>query len=182
MGEIFYVKRYKIYVRLRSGLEGDPFLGSLKQKSDRSVPRVLYRLFACVLVPVLWIGLPAVAGAQSAKGKKADSSHERQLQANPGRSLNGSVKLTPDQPPNSFIQYGDIWGCNDGFDKLANTCVSIFAKFGGQPENSYVQYGTIWGCKRGFRREDNKCESIFTKKKMVLKKSKFGKSPAYSSR
>ena len=180
MGEIFYVKRYKIYVRMRSGLEVDPFLGSLKQKLDRSVARVFYRLFACVLIPVLWIGLPAVAGAQSAKGKKADSSYERQLQVNPRRSFNSFVKVTPDQPSNSFVQYGEVWGCNDGFDKSGNKCVSIFAEIGGQPENSYVQYGTIWGCTRGYRREGNKCESIFTKKK-VISKNKDGMSKFFSS-
>ncbi len=166
---------------MRSGLEVDPFLGSLKQKLDRSVARVFYRLFACVLIPVLWIGLPAVAGAQSAKGKKADSSYERQLQVNPGRSVESSVKVTPDQPSNSFIQYGDVWGCNDGFDKLANTCVSIFSKIGGQPENSYVQYGTIWGCTKGFSREGNTCVSIFTKRRVIPKK-KEGMSKFFSSR
>ncbi len=158
----------------------DPFSGSLKQKSDRAVPRGFYRLFACVLIPVLWIGLPAAAGAQSAKGKKADSSYERQLQANSARTKSSSVKLIPDQPPNSFIQYGDVWGCNDGFDKSGNTCVSIFAELGGQPENSYVQYGTIWGCKRGYSREDNKCESIFTKRR-VISRTNNGNPPAYSS-
>lgn len=160
------------------------FLVSLKQQSDRAVPRAFSRLFACVLVPVLWIGLPAVAGAQSANTTKAksspDSSYERQLQANPARKKNRSVKVTPDQPSNSYVQYGDVWGCNDGFDKSANTCVSIFAKIGGQPENSYVQYGTIWGCKRGFRKEGNKCVSIFTKKKVIPKK-KSGMSKFFSS-
>ncbi len=146
--------------------------------------RVFYRLFACVLIPVLWIGLPAVAGAQSAYSTKADSSpdssYDRQLQVNPGRSRlgSGTVKSIPDQPPNSFVQYGDVWGCNDGFDKSGNKCVSIFSKIGGQPENSYVQYGTIWGCKRGFRKEDNKCVSIFTKRKVISRK-KEGEFPFY---
>ena len=146
--------------------------------------RAFFRLLACVLITVLWVGLPGLAGAQSASGTKADSSpdssYDRQLQVNPGRSRSesGSVKLIPNQPPNSFIQYGDVWGCNDGFDKSGNKCVSIFSKIGGQPENSYVQYGTIWGCERGFRREGKKCVSIFTKRKVIPKK-KDGEFPFY---
>ena len=156
-------------------------MGSMKQNSDHAVAGVFSRLCACVLIPVLWIGLPAVAGAQGADSKTDYSSYERQLQASPVRTKSRSIKVTPDQPPNSFIQYGDVWGCNDGFDKSGNTCVSIFSKFGGPPENSYVQYGTIWGCTRGFRREDNKCVSVFTKKKAVLKKEKGGMAKFFSS-
>ena len=144
-------------------------MGSLKQKSDRTVPRAFFRLLACALITVLWVGLPAVAGAQSANGKKPDSSLSRQLQANAGRAETRSVNLTPGQPPNSFVQYGDVWGCYDGFTKLGSKCISNFSKFGGQPENSYVQYRTIWGCKAGFTKEGNKCVSVFTKKKVVLK-------------
>ena len=110
-----------------------------------------------------------MAGAQSANSQKPDSSYSRQLQANAGRSDTKSVKLTPDQPPNSFIQYGEVWGCYDGFTKLGNKCVSIFSKFGGQPENSYVQYRTVWGCTAGFTKEGGKCVSVFAKKKVVLK-------------
>ncbi len=138
------------------------------------MPKIFYRYLACVLIPVLWIGLPAATGAQSAKGEQADSSYERQLEVNPDRTKNRSVKVTPDQPPNSFIQYGDVWGCNDGFDKSGTQCVSIFDEYGGQPENSYVQYGTIWGCTRGFRREGATCVSVFTKKKAYVKKKKEG--------
>ncbi len=160
-------------------------MGSMKQNSNRAVARVFSRLFACVLIPVLWIGLPAVAGAQSANDKKADSSpdssYERQLQASPGQTKTGSAKVTPDQPQNSFIQYGDVWGCNDGFDKSGTECVSIFSEIGGQPENSYVQYGTIWGCTRGFSREGNRCVSIFTKKRVILQKKKDGMARFFSS-
>lgn len=131
--------------------------------------RAFFRLLACVLITVFGVGLPGMAGAQSANGNKPDSSYSRQLQADTGRSDTKSVKLTPDQPPNSFIQYGEVWGCYDGFTKLGNKCVSIFSKFGGQPENSYVQYRTIWGCTAGFTKEGNKCVSVFTKKKVVLK-------------
>ena len=133
--------------------------------------RSFFRFLAGVLVMVLGVGLPAVAGAQSANGKKPDSSYSRQLQANAGRvETLGSDKLLPDQPPNSFIQYGEVWGCNDGFTKSGNKCVSIFSKFGGQPANSFVQYRTIWGCTAGFTKERNKCVSVFTKKRVVLRK------------
>jgi len=55
------------------------------------------------LITVLWVWLPATAGAQSANGKKSDSSLSRQLQANPGRSeTRSSVKVTPDRSMNSF--------------------------------------------------------------------------------
>ena len=111
-----------------------------------------------------------MAGAQSANGQKPDSSLARQLQANAGqREISKYVKVTPDQPPNSFVQYGEVWGCYDGYTKSGSKCVSIFSKFGGQPENSYVQYRTVWGCKAGFRKENNRCVSVFTKKKVVLR-------------
>lgn len=110
-----------------------------------------------------------MAGAQSANGNKPDSSHSRQLQANPDQVAIKSFKATPDQPPNSYVQYGEVWGCYDGFTKLGNKCISIFSKFGGQPKNSFVQYRTIWGCTAGFTKEANKCVSVFTKKKAVLK-------------
>ena len=169
-------------VRLRSGSLMEPFLSSPEQKSDRTVHRAFFRLLACVLITLLWAGSPAVVNAQSANSTRADSSFERQLQADPGqsRSESRSVKSIPNQPPNSFIQYGDVWGCNDGFDKSGNKCVSIFSKIGGQPDNSYVQYGTIWGCRKGFRREGNKCVSIFTKRKVISKKEE-GISKFFSS-
>ena len=110
-----------------------------------------------------------MAGAQSASGKKPDSSYSRQLQAKPARPVYRSAKLTPDQPPNSFVQYGDVWGCHDGFTKSGEKCISIFSKYGGQPENSYVQYRTIWGCTAGFRKEGSKCVSVFTKRKGRMK-------------
>ena len=131
--------------------------------------KAFFRLLACVLITVLWVGLPAMAGAQSANDKKPDSSYSRQLQANAGRSETKSVRVTPDQPPNSYVQYGDVWGCYDGFTKLGSKCISIFSKIGGPPENSYVQYRTIWGCTAGFRKEGSKCVSVFTKKKVRLK-------------
>ncbi len=142
--------------------------------------RAFFRLLACVSITLLWVGLPVIAGAQSANGQNPDSSYSRQLQANSGRLETRSVKLTPGQPPNSFIQYGEVWGCNRGFTKSGSKCISIFSKFGGPPENSYVQYGTIWGCTAGFRKEANKCVSVFTKKKVVLK-TKDGESLASSS-
>ena len=117
--------------------------------------------FCYILIAVFWAGMPVTAYAQSAKEIKPDSSFERQRQVSASPSAKGSIETPFVQPPNSFIQYGDIWGCNDGYDKLKNACVSIFSKFGGPPEHSYVQYGTIWGCKRGFSRESNKCISIF---------------------
>ncbi len=147
-----------------------PFLGSLKQKSDRIVHRAFFRLLACVLITVLGVGLPAKASAQSANDIKPNSAQNRQLLADPGRSeIRSSVKLTPDQPPNSYVQYGDVWGCHDGFTKLGSKCISIFSKIGGPPENSYVQYRTIWGCTAGFRKEGSKCVTVFTKKKVRLK-------------
>lgn len=144
-------------------------MGSSKRNSDRAVHRVVFHLLASVLIAVLWVGLPATAGAQSANGNKPDSSHSRQLQANPDQVAIKSFKATPDQPPNSYVQYGEVWGCYDGFTKLGNKCISIFSKFGGQPKNSFVQYRTIWGCTAGFTKEANKCVSVFTKKKAVLK-------------
>ena len=143
-----------------------------------------FRLLACVLITVLWVGLPAIASAQSAKGNKPDSSYGRQLQANSGRvDTRRSVKLTPDQPPNSFVQYGEVWGCNKGFTKSGNRCISIFSKFGGPPLNSYVQYGSVWGCTAGFRKEGNRCVSVFTKKKVVVKtEDEDGESLASSSK
>jgi len=52
--------------------------------------------------------LPAMAGAQSANGKKPDSSLSRQLQADPGRSeTRSSVKVTPDR---SMISLANIVG------------------------------------------------------------------------
>ena len=111
-----------------------------------------------------------MASAQSANDIKPDSALNRQLLAVPGRSeTRSSVKLTPDQPPNSFVQYGDVWGCHDGFTKSGEKCISIFSKYGGQPENSYVQYRTIWGCTAGFRKEGSKCVSVFTKRKGRMK-------------
>ena len=146
-------------VRLRSG--------SLRPRLDRTVHRVIFRSLACLLAMVLWVGSPAVARADSHKGEKLSSSYDRQLDAASTLSKkgSGSVDLVHNQPPNSFVQYGDVWGCNDGYRKTATTCVSIFAAFGGQPTNSYVQYGTIWGCKDGFRKETDKCVSAFTKRK-----------------
>lgn len=140
------------------------------RKLERTVHKAFLGLLACVLITVLWLGMPAKAGAQSANDSAPTSSYERQREANPGQVKSRSVKVTPDQPPNSFVQYGDVWGCNDGFDKTKNKCVSIFSKIGGPPENSYVQYGTIWGCKKGYTRDGNKCVSIFTKRKVYLKK------------
>ena len=122
-----------------------------------------------------------IASAQSPNGNKPDSSHSRQLQANSGRTSTGkNVKLTPGQPPNSFVQYGEVWGCNKGFTKSGSQCISIFSKFGGPPENSYVQYGTIWGCTAGFTKDANKCVSVFIKKKMFVK-TEDGESLASSS-
>jgi hypothetical protein len=84
------------------------FLGSLNEKSDRTVRRPFFRLFACALITLLWVGLPAMAGAQSANGKKPDSSLSRQLQADPGRSeTRSSVKVTPDR---SMISLANIVG------------------------------------------------------------------------
>lgn len=142
----------------------DPFLGSPKQKSDRTVQRAFFSLLASVLIAVLWVGMPAVAGAQTADDKKPDSIHTRQRDAIfvPSNKSFTAVKPTLDQPPNSFVQYGDVWGCDDGFTKKGNTCISIFSKNGGQPENSFVQYGTKWGCNDGFRKVGDKCVDIFS--------------------
>ena len=131
--------------------------------------RAFLRLFAGVLIAVLSVGLPAMAGPKSANGKKPDSSLSRQLDAKPARQQYRSAKMIPGQPPNSFVQYGEIWGCNDGFTKLGAKCISIFSKIGGPPENSYVQYRTIWGCTAGFTKEGSKCVSVFTKKRIGLK-------------
>jgi len=140
-----------------------------------------FRFAAYVSVTVLWAGFPAGAGAQDANGKKPDSSHSRQLLAQPGPTPEPTfTKSIPRQPANSFVQYGDVWGCNDGFRKLGKKCVSIFSKAGGQPANSFVQYRTIWGCDDGFKKEGNKCVSVFTKSSVSMK-TKDGKSPVSSS-
>ena len=114
--------------------------------------------------------MPIMANAEHGGEKHPDTSLDRQLNAKPKQTTARTAITNANKPANSFIQYGEVWGCDDGFTKSGQKCVSIFANVGGQPENSYVQYRTIWGCEEGFRKESGKCVSIFTKKKVFPKK------------
>ncbi len=70
--------------------------------------KAFLRLLACVLITILWVGASAKVSAQSAYGEAPTSSYERQIEASPSQAKSRSVKIIPDQPPNSFIQYGDV--------------------------------------------------------------------------
>ena len=114
--------------------------------------------------------MPGAANARHGEGKEHDTSLDRQLNAQPRQTASRSAITLANKPANSFIQYGEVWGCDDGFTKSGATCVSIFSKTGGQPQNSYVQYRTIWGCEDGFTKQSGKCVSIYAKKRVIAKK------------
>lgn len=56
--------------------------------------------------------------------------------------------------PENSTQFGDLWICNEGYEKSGDQCERIIA-----PKNAHI-IGNMWMCDEGYRKVGNSCHRL----------------------